>query len=283
MAERELRPVGRYEWEQIVRRARFGGVIGASGKTGADGRPTRGGISGTLFKAIALGWATYADDKGADIYAGDATVAVDLETTIKAVRTVRQALLDLGLLKHVRGRRWDHGEEYRLTLPSDLLDVLDVPTPAQHKLAARALRDAARGKRGGSSGPPNDDGPGSPADHPEPVENPDLGGPEDTPDEPDGEEPGWSSGPARDASGWSAGPALGGPADPLTDHDRTNEDLTDHRKADLRTAVTVVGPPQATQDQISPGCRDPGCAKGYILVDDNLARCPTCHPPAVAA
>ncbi len=140
------RPAGRYEWEQVVRRARLGAVIPA--RKGKTGKTTKGGISGTLFTGIALGWSSYADPDGTRVRPGDATVAVDLETSIAAVRQVRQALLDLGLMEAVGSRRAGHGIEYRLTLPADLGDRVEVLTPDQHRAESNRLRDAARGKPG---------------------------------------------------------------------------------------------------------------------------------------
>lgn len=238
-------------------------------------------MSGTTFKAIALGWATYANAEGEEIWAGDAVVAVDLETTIKAVRAVRQTLLDLGLLKHVRGRYKDHGEEYRLTLPTDLLDHLDVPSPAQHKLAAKRLRDEARGKRGWSGGLP---ALGGPVDSPEPAVSLDSGGPQDHPTNASPDNPGWSGGPAKTGPGWSGGPALGGPVDPRTDHDRTIRP-TDHSDSDLRTAVTVSrangreqDPQISATDEESPNPDEPQPKPRLAVVPAPPAeRCPD-HP-----
>lgn len=220
--DREIRPAGQYEWQQIIRRARFGGIVKGSGRTGKDGRVTKGGVSGTLFTAVALTFATYADPDGTDVYPGDATIAVDLETTIKAVRTVRQTLVSLGLLQLVRRRTPGHGDEYRLTLSSDLLDAVEVLTPAQHKIIAQRLRDTARGKPGGSGGPPETAAPG---------------GPVDPPHEPQTDTPGWSGGPPENDSGWSGGPAPGGPPDPHTNHYRTTT-TTNHPGDNVRTAVT---------------------------------------------
>jgi len=259
--QRELRAAGRYEWEQIIRRARTGSLIAGSTRLGKDGRPTKGGMTELTFTAIALCWASYANDRGQEIWAGDATIAVDLGTTIKNVVTVRKKLLELGLLQHVRGRHGERGEEYRLTLPSDLLDVLNVPTPAQHKLAARRLRDAARGKPAGSAGPPAPEPVGGPADHAQAVDNSAVGGPPDHPDEVCAPEAGGSAGPAENSSGWSGGPAPGGPADPLTDHDRTRT-TTDHPDTDLRTAVTASRASPPPEDQISSDVDAPGpCAE----------------------
>ena len=235
--EREVRPVGRYEWEQIVRRARLSAVITSSGRTGKDGRSTKGGVSGTTFTGIALGWATYANDRGQEIWPGDATVAVDLETSIAAVRKVRKALLELGLLQFVRNRTTTRGVEYRLTLPVDLLELLDVLTPAQHKLAASRLRDAARGKPAGlSAGVPSDGGSGGPAEYPDDSEEPADGG---------------SNGPPEIESGYSAGTSLGGPPDTHTDHDRTTGTTTDHSEKHPSTAVTVSREPAADPNPFS--------------------------------
>jgi hypothetical protein len=229
--DRELRPAGRYEWEQIIRRSRLGAVVAGSGRVGKNGKPTKGGMSGTTFTGIALGWASYANDRGREIWPGDATVAVDLETSIAAVRQVRKALLRLGLLEFVCRRHGIRGDEYRLTLPADLLEVVEVLTPAQHKVVANRLRDAARGKPGGSGGLPE---PGSP------------GGP---PDYPDGE-PRGSNGLPEIEPGWSGGTSPGGPADTHTDHDRTTGTTTDHSDEDLDTAVTVPSDPTPDQDPI---------------------------------
>lgn len=308
---RELRPAGRYEWEQIIRRARLGTVIRGSGRIGSKGKATKGGMSGTTFTGIALGWASYGNDKGREIWPGDATVAIDLETSIAAVRQVRQALVRLGLMEMVRRRTGTRGDEYRLTLPTDLLDVVEVLTPAQHKMAANRLREAARGKpRGGSGGHPTDPDPGDPADHPEdeagsPVDHPEsdtddsLGDPADHPNVSSGEEPGWSSGYPESGSGWSGGPALGGPADTHTDHDRTRS-TTDHAERDLRTAVTVSRasgaaeePDPAIEETTAPdarpvdeprGCPAHGPAMAAGLRPDGKPACPLCRrgaPPTV--
>lgn len=235
MGERELRPAGRYEWEQVIRRARLGGVI--TGRTGTAGKATKGGVSAALFKVVALTFASYADGSGRGVRPGDATVAVDAECALKTVKAVRVALLDLGLLEHVGGRRGGHGEEYRLALPSDLLDRVEVLTPAQHQLAARAMREAARGPRGGSSGPPDP-----------PVDNPNVGGPVDHPNASPVEPCGGSSGPAYETCGGSSGPAVGGPVDPRSYPDRP-EKITDQPVADVRTAVT--------QSRASPAANKP--------------------------
>lgn len=225
MAERELRPAGRYEWEQILRRARLTGVVTGTGRVGADGRrATRGGVSATTFKAVAFAIASYGNDRGGEIWPGDATIAVDVESSIETVAKVRKTLLALGLLERVGGRRGDRGQEHRLTLPSDLLDSLEVPTPAAHKLAARRLNDALRRKSAGSGGGSTDPG---------------LLGPAEGADGPEAEISAGSGGPHEIGSAGSGGPpsagSAGPPYPPLPHQGRT----TDQPTADLDTAVTV--------------------------------------------
>ncbi|MER7164513.1 hypothetical protein ABT336_00320 [Micromonospora sp. NPDC000207] len=308
--DRELRPAGRYEWEQIVRRARLDPVITGSGRTGKNGRATRGGMSGTTFTGIALAWASYGNDKGREIWPGDATVAIDMETTIAAVRQVRQALVRLGLMQMLRRRHGSRGDEYRLTIPTDLLDQVEVLTPAQHKLAANRLREAARGKpRGCSDGPPSDpdsgtpvdhpaDDAGTPPDHPETDTDPAVGTPPDHPHDADTAGPGYSGGPPGTASGYSGGTRLGTPVAPHTDHDRTTT-ATGQSDRDLRTAVThpregaAVDEPETDPaiEETTPhrpgrrraNCPDhPGLDAG-TRPEDGRPRCPLCRrgaPPS---
>lgn len=281
MTARELRPVGRYEWEQIVRRARLGGVIQGSARVGKNGRPTKGGMSATLLKAIALGFATYANDKGREIWPGDATVAVDLETSVASVEAVRKLLLRLGLFERVRAPWGDHGTEYRLTLPVDLLDEVEVLTPAQHKLAANRLRDARRGKpSGGSDGSTVTSDSVDPSEPPEavdePVDNPEPVDPPDTPEDDWPPVAGVSTGTTPAPNGVSGGPRMVYPPDAHTDHDRPPT-TTDHPVEDLRTAVTATREAPPEQDPIPVGCGQ--CAKGYVKTADSIERCPTCPPP----
>lgn len=307
MTDRELRPAGRYEWEQILKRARLGALITGSGRVGKNGRQTRGGMTGTTFKAIALGWATWANDRGQEIWPGDATVAICLETTIERVATVRKKLIELGLLQQVRPRRGMRGTEYRLTIPSDLLDVVEVLTPAQLTLAAGRMRDEARGKPGGSGGrptPPPSGGPpdhpepdaetavGGPADTPQPDADPTLGGPSDTPDQlpmggpPDHLSPsdatpaGGSAGPSEIPSGGSAGVAPGGSAGSAYRPRTAPLTTTDHADTDLEAAVTVSRASPAAQDplpEVAERCTH-GIRTG--LRNDGLHRCALCRVEA---
>src|SRR4029453_16408802 len=141
-----------------------------------------GGMSRTTCKASAFGWASYANDRGQEIWPGDATVAIALETTIDRVSTVRRKLIEFGLLQFVHPRTGRRGDEYRLTQPEDLSEILDVLNPAQLALAAGRLRDQARGKhRTGKHPHPHPPTSGGPADHPEADNDTTVGGPAEYP------------------------------------------------------------------------------------------------------
>jgi hypothetical protein len=285
--ERELRPAGRHEWEQILGRMRMTGVLGGTDRIGKSGKATRGGMSAMTFKAIASRLAFYGDGDGSRIRPGDATIAVDLETTIDRVALVRKTLLEWGMLQPVRGRAGG-SVEYRLTLPSDILERLEVLTPAQLKLTAIKMRDAKRGKR-----------------------RPPVGGPADTPQEPDGGSAGYptganvggpadppqadlggSGGPSEMGCGGSGGGAVGGPAEARTNQDQPHP-LPTTLTSGVRTAVTVSRASPAVQDpdfdvvgESDPSDRDGPCEHGM----PPSIRCPACRrglralrPVAVAA
>jgi hypothetical protein len=239
---KDVRPVGRYEWEQIVRRARLTGAIRGSSRTGKNGKATRGGLSAATVKAVAFAYASYADDKGREVRPGDATIAVGLECGLKTVRAVKALLLELGLMQTVRAASRGRAEEYRLTLPADLLERLEVLTPGQFEMAAHGVRSAARGRRGTPT-PVEPEELGWSAGHPQQGA---WGGPPDTPNRVARE----SGGAPQKAMGWSGGPTWGGPPDPRTDQDRTSTTTTDHSGEELRTAVTVSRASPAAQDRI---------------------------------
>lgn len=241
MTDRELRPVGRFEWEQIILRARLSGLI-----TG-NARGTRGGVSGAAFKAVALAWAAHADPDGGNIYPGDATIAVEAEVGLKVVKAVKAAMIELGLTERVQAgaRRLRRHDVYRLTLPTDLLDRVEVLTPAALRMAAVAEYERQRGKRGGSTGPlkgPIAEGPSDPRQN-------GVEGPQDPPQADAAEIHGGSNGPTNSGCGGSDGTVVGGPMDRDTNHDRAIS-LPSPTQVDLRTAVTGPRAREAA-DQIS--------------------------------
>lgn len=222
MTDRELRPVGRFEWEQIIMRARLGDLIQG------NGRGTRGGVSGAAFMAVALVWAGHADPDGSNIYPGDATVAVEAEVGLKVAQAVKRKMVEVGLTEKVRARsrRQHRGDEYRLTLPTDLLDRVEVLTPAALKVLAVAEYEKRRGKRGGSTGPLM-----------EPIGEEPVGGPEDTPHGTPAEIRGGSDGTTKTGCGGSDGTSVGGPLDRDTNQDQPGNRPTPPGE-EVRTALT---------------------------------------------
>lgn len=127
---RELHPCGRFEWERVIRRIR------------------RGMTRDLVFLALLL--ATYADPDGTRVRPGPATVAEILGCSERTARRLIAALVDLGLLELVRrgsgggraGKRKPMASEYRLTLPSDLLEAVELaPVERRHHVPADAVPD----------------------------------------------------------------------------------------------------------------------------------------------
>lgn len=138
------------EWVNVVRRARLG----------------------ESAKSVAFAMATYADRDGTKVFAGVARLAFECEMNY---RTVQRALAELrraGLIEVTRrgNRRAGKSDEYRLTLAADLLERLDVPTPAAASLAIEEIRHRYRGKH--RQKPPLRQPDGS-----RPVDNPDCTSP----------------------------------------------------------------------------------------------------------
>lgn len=108
----ELEPIGRYEWERLVRRARLPKPL----------------------KLLALVLATYADPDGSRVRPGLpvlASVTGDSERNVG--RLLRVLVDELGLLTQTArgGGRGGKGRAsvYRLTIPVDLLDRLEMLSP----------------------------------------------------------------------------------------------------------------------------------------------------------
>lgn len=119
-----LMPTGRFEWERIVRRAILPEPV--------------------KFMAFVLG--SYADPDGSRVRPGNEVLAA---VTGKGVRTVRRLLadlLELGLIELVTrggGRgRVGHASVYRLTLPTDLLDRIELLLPGDRSPNPPAIQVA---------------------------------------------------------------------------------------------------------------------------------------------
>jgi hypothetical protein len=125
MAEAVDQPITLRQWVDVMRRARLG-------------RTT---------KAVALMLATYADNDGTRVFPGVARLSVDCELTYNVVQGALKALRDAGLIQVVRrAARRGRADEYCLILAPDVLDRVDVLTPAQVGTAAVALADRRRGR-----------------------------------------------------------------------------------------------------------------------------------------
>jgi len=108
----ELEPIGRYEWERLVRRAQLPKPV----------------------KLLALVLATYADPDGSRVRPGLPVLASVTGDSERNVRRILAHLVDdLGLLRQLArgGGRGGKGRAsvYRLTIPVDLLDRLELLSP----------------------------------------------------------------------------------------------------------------------------------------------------------
>lgn len=117
------------QWNALIRRARIG----------------------RDYKAAALTMSSYADPDGTGIRLSVARYAVDLEVSYSTARRYLTWLRKSGLLELTRtgNRRRGTASEYRLILGPDVLETLDVLSPADHKERADEMREAERdGSRG---------------------------------------------------------------------------------------------------------------------------------------
>lgn len=127
-------------WVDVIRRAQFDKAIPGVQK----GRY----IKASTVKLVTLTLASYADVNGRRVFPGIARVAADCAIGYNVAERCLAGLRDLGLIELVRRavRRAARSErertdEYRLTLPADLLERLTVPTPSEYlEIVARIAR-----------------------------------------------------------------------------------------------------------------------------------------------
>jgi hypothetical protein len=114
------------EWVNVVRRARLHATT----------------------KLVALLVATYADPDGTSIYPGVARLAIQSSHGYRTVQRELARLRAMGLIEQLprTGVRRGWSTPYRLILASDLLDKLDLPTPAAEDLAVDNLARRYRGR-----------------------------------------------------------------------------------------------------------------------------------------
>ncbi|MFE5837227.1 hypothetical protein [Arthrobacter sp. NPDC056493] len=108
-------PIGRFEWERILRRIR---------------------VSVPSVKLVGFAMATYANADGTKIRPGQKRLAAVLGTSEMTVRRGQTELEETGMLELVfkghsqgRGQAGGYASEYRLTIPSDLLERVPLLEP----------------------------------------------------------------------------------------------------------------------------------------------------------
>lgn len=127
-------------WTDVIRRAQFDKVIPGT-------HPGRF-VKGSTVKAVAVVIASYADANGRRVFPGVARLAADLQIGYRVAGRCVVGLRELGLIERVRravrrGARSEREQtdEYRLTLPPDLLERLTLPTPSDFReIVARVAR-----------------------------------------------------------------------------------------------------------------------------------------------
>lgn len=109
------------QWTNLVRRARLG----------------------SHTTAVALTLATYADADGSRVYPGIARLSYDIELSYTTVKRALAKLREAGLIRKV-GRHGD-ADTYRLIFAEDLMERVEVPTPAQVEAHLETVRKHKRG------------------------------------------------------------------------------------------------------------------------------------------
>jgi hypothetical protein len=269
-------PANFRDWVEILARIRFGKVT-IAGKT----------YRGAIVKAIAGRLACYADHDGTRVRPGIVRLAIDEEVTYRTARDIVAYLRQIGLLHLVRAGGRLRADEFRLSLPVDLLerDDLEVWSPTRQRREIELAQDAHRGGRkppgGGGVHAPTDsaipDGVHAPedsliADEPAPVH-----APTDSAISPEPASIAESVGTAKNAIAESVGTPLLSPEGHPTDQDRYTT-TTDHSGEDASATVTTPGPRRPATNPDSPPLPKrcdhglPGGRRG----DGQLA-CPICR------
>ncbi|MDI3211694.1 helix-turn-helix domain-containing protein [Arthrobacter sp. AL12] len=111
-------PQGRFEWERLVRRAV---------------------IKPPSVKLLGLVMATYANSDGTRVRPGQKRLANVMGTSISTVERGQRALEAIGFIEMTykghsagRGRSGGYASEYRLTIPSDLLERIPMLDPDEN-------------------------------------------------------------------------------------------------------------------------------------------------------
>lgn len=133
-------PIGRFEWERILRRIR---------------------VSVPSVKLVGFAMATYANADGTKIRPGQKRLAAVLGTSEMTVRRGQAELEATGMLELVfkghsqgRGQAGGYASEYRLTVPSDLLECVPLldPDEVNHRTPMNSDSANCRTPMSGNSG-----------------------------------------------------------------------------------------------------------------------------------
>lgn len=267
--EAELMPATVREWTDILARIRFG-TVRVAGK----------GMAGARIKLVAARLADYADSNGSRIHPGLARLAVDLETDYRSVRAAVVHLRAVGLLQVVRAGKGVKADEYRLTLPVDLLERDDVEmwSPTRHANEVERVRAANRGRyRPSPNGPRGSDLPGPQG----PAEDGHMQGPQGPADESDTPISAGATGADISRPAGATGADMQGPQGPATDQRPIHNYDRPADEEDVRTAVT--GPRARRPDpNPAPPTRPRRCAHGLsgALRPDRQPVCALCRVEA---
>lgn len=113
------------EWTDVVRRSRLG-------------RTT---------KSVAVTLATYADADGTRVFPGIPRLSFDCELGYNVVQECLSKLRQYQLIELVRqGTVRGSADEYRLTIPGDLMERVAVPSPTQARKEIEKIRERRRGR-----------------------------------------------------------------------------------------------------------------------------------------
>lgn len=255
----KVRPADRHEWDRTIRRVRFTGVIAGN----AAG--SRGGVSGAAFKAVAYTWATHANPDGSNIYPGDATLAVEAEVGLKAVKAIKAAMVRLGLTERTKAgaRRWGQNDVYRLTLPVDppLGEVVEMLSPDEVRAAAVETYEKQRGRQRGSDGPLTDHTGYVVVESPPDPQQTAVQGPADPRQEDAPAVRRGSDGPTNDRYRGSNGPVVGGPEDRDTNPLPSPKRTTNPSTPEPSSGEPATEAPQSTNGAVVVGYLVPGASR----------------------
>jgi len=238
------------DWVNILGRVRFG-TQKIAGRT----------ISGTMIKAVGGRLAEYGSPDGTEVRPGIARIAVDLESSHTTVRNAIKVLERVGLLRLVSPGTRRRAALYRLIIGAELIESVELWSPARHALEVKHVADQYRGhtSNADSTGVSDED------------ETPT---PQESALSPDDHQNADSSGVGNSRNADSSGSETPTPQESATSH-RPLSNYDQPTEGNLRTDPAA---PRARADPTPirpPRCPKHGLAAGYR--PDGQPRCPICR------